>query len=229
MFPFLASILFNGLNAVIVWYGSVLAKQDKITVGGLTSFMLFMVQLIFNFIAISFAINNLFKLSGASQKIVEIMKTEPVVNYHGGGMIPDDRVVGELELRNLTFEYPTKKDVTILKNVSLKVQANQVVAIVGQSGCGKSSIISLIERFYDPKEGQVLFSGVDVKDLDCRWYKRQIAIVSQEPVLFAGSIRENICYGLDESEVTDADVEAACDKANALNFIQDKSIFPQGF
>ena len=162
-------------------------------------------------------------------KIVEIMKTEPVVNYHGGGMIPDDRIVGELELRNLTFEYPTKKDVTILKNVSLKVQANQVVAIVGQSGCGKSSIISLIERFYDPKEGQVLFSGVDVKDLDCRWYKRQIAIVSQEPVLFAGTIRENICYGLDESEVTDADVEAACDKANALKFIQDKTIFPQGF
>ena len=229
MFPFLASILFNGLNAVIVWYGSVLAKQDKITVGGLTSFMLFMVQLIFNFIAISFAINNLFKLSGASQKIVEIMKTEPVVNYHGGGMIPDDRVVGELELRNLTFEYPTKKDVTILKNVSMKVQANQVVAIVGQSGCGKSSIISLIERFYDPKEGQVLFSGVDVKDLDCRWYKRQIAIVSQEPVLFAGSIRENICYGLSESDVTDAEVEAACEKANALKFIQDKSIFPQGF
>ena len=66
----------------------------------------------------------MFKLSGASEKIVEIMKTKPVVNYIGGGMLPDDRVVGELELRNVSFEYPTKKDVTILKNVSLKVEAN---------------------------------------------------------------------------------------------------------
>ena len=73
---------------------------------------------------------------------------------------------------------------------------------MGTSGCGKSSIISLIERFYDPVEGEVLFSGVDIKDLDPRWYKNQIAIVSQEPVLFSGSIRQNICYGLDESKVT---------------------------
>lgn len=100
---------------------------------------------------------------------------------------------------------------------------------MGPSGCGKSSIIALIERFYDPKEGQVLFSGVDIKQLDARWYKRQIAIVSQEPVLFAGTIRENICYGLDTDEVTTEQLEEACRKANALNFIMDKSIFPDGF
>lgn len=86
--------------------------------------MLFMVQLIFNFIAISFAMTNLFKLSGAAQKIVEIMKTEPDIKYAGGGMIPEDRVVGELELRNVSFEYPTKKDVKVLKNVSLQVKVN---------------------------------------------------------------------------------------------------------
>ena len=78
-------------------------------------------------------------------------------------------------------------------------------------------------------EGQVLFSGVDVKDLDQRWYKKQIAIVSQEPVLFSGTIRENICYGMELDEVTNEMLEEACAKANALNFIKDTSIFPDGF
>lgn len=168
-------------------------------------------------------------MSGASEKIVEIMQQVPAVNYSGGVTIPADQVVGEIELKNVVFEYPTKKDVKICKNVSLKVKKNQVVALVGPSGCGKSSIISLIERFYDPIEGQVLFSGVDVKDLDARWYKRQIAIVSQEPVLFSGSIRENICYGLELDEVSEEQLRDACRKANALNFIMDKSVFPDGF
>ena len=75
----------------------------------------------------------------------------------------------------------------------------------------------------------MLFSGVDIAELDQRWYKRQIAIVSQEPVLFSGSIRDNICYGLEKEEMTTEHLEEACRKANALSFIQDKSIFPQGF
>ena len=103
------------------------------------------------------------------------------------------------------------------------------MALVGHSGCGKSSIIAMIERFYDPMEGQVLFSGVDIKDLDARWYKRQIALVSQEPALFAGTIRENISYGLSEDEATDELIKDACKKANALSFIEDKNVFPDGF
>jgi ABC-type multidrug transport system fused ATPase/permease subunit len=86
----------------------------------------------------------------------------------------------------------------VLKGVSLKIDnaKNRVVALCGTSGCGKSSIISLIERFYDPLEGQVLFNGKDIRTLDQRWYHEQVAIVQQEPVLFSGTIQENILFGL---------------------------------
>jgi ATP-binding cassette subfamily B (MDR/TAP) protein 1 len=80
----------------------------------------------------------------------------------------------------------------------------------------------LVERFYDPIEGGVFFSGVNIKDLDPRWYKNQIAIVSQEPVLFSGTIKQNICYGLDVENITEKELEEACSKANALTFISDK-------
>ena len=104
-------------------------------------------------------------------------------------------------------------------------QKNRVVALCGTSGCGKSSIISLIERFYDPWEGEVLFNGQNVKELNPRWYHKQIAIVQQEPVLFSGSVRENIIYGLELDDKTDAQIEAmiddACIQANAYDFLHD--------
>ena len=105
---------------------------------------------------------------------------------------------------------------------------------MGHSGCGKSSIVSLIERFYDPTDGKLLFEGCDLKDLDTRWYHQsQIALVQQEPILFSNSIRENICYGVDFSGMSEDQIQArlreACRKANALTFIEDKKLFPQGF
>ena len=136
-------------------------------------------------------------------------------------------------MRDVKFRYPTKDDVQVLKGVSFKVdnEKNRVVALCGTSGCGKSSIISLIERFYDPEEGEVLFNGRNIKDLDPKWYHNNIAIVQQEPVLFAGTIRENICYGLDLEGKTDEEIEAMMDDAtrqsNAYDFIHDRDQFPQ--
>ena len=87
----------------------------------------------------------------------------------------------------------------------------------------------MIERFYDPVEGQVLFDGVDIKKLNPKWYHKQIAIVSQEPVLFSGSIKENICYGLDVGTFDDATLDEACKMANAYDFIHDTDLFPEGY
>lgn len=84
-------------------------------------------------------------------------------------------------------------------------------------------MISLIERFYDPVGGEVLFSGVNIKELDPRWYKNQIALVAQEPILFAGTIRDNICYGLDQNLISEEDLNFACAQANALAFLDDKT------
>ena len=91
--------------------------------------------------------------------------------------------------------------------MSIDVKKNQIVALVGHSGCGKTSIVSLIERFYDPEEGKVLFSKKDIKDLDSKWYhQNQIALVQQEPILFSRSIKDNILYGVDLGNATEAEI-----------------------
>lgn len=142
---------------------------------------------------------------------------------------------GRIELKNVKFTYPTKKEVQVLKGITLEVEnsKNRVVALCGTSGCGKSSIISMIERFYDPEEGQVLFNGVDIKDIDPRWYHEQVSIVQQEPVLFSGTIRENILYGLSVDGLTEeqiiAKMDEACLSANAAEFIKDEKHFPLGY
>ncbi len=132
----------------------------------------------------------------------------------------------------MKFHYPTKPEVQVLKGIDLEIdnKRNRVVALCGTSGCGKSSIISMIERFYDPSEGEVLFNGVNIKDLDPRWYHEQVAIVQQEPVLFSGTIRENIIYGLDFDGVAEEEIlrriDEACKSANAYNFLQEADLFP---
>ena len=117
----------------------------------------------------------------------------------------------------------------MLKGLSIDVQKNKVIALVGHSGCGKSSVISMIERFYDPAQGQVFYDHNDVKTLEPKWYHQQVAIVSQEPVLFSGTIRQNITYGLQSTDYTEEDFLDACKGANAYNFINNKENFPDGF
>jgi len=108
-----------------------------------------MITLIFNFAIIGIVIGNVYKMIGASEKIVELMRYEPTVNSKGGAKPITQMEYGEIELKNVTFHYPSKPDVQVLKEINLKVEKNQVVALVGKSGCGKSSIISLVERFYE--------------------------------------------------------------------------------
>lgn len=130
-----------------------------------------------NFFMLSGAASNYFKLAGASKKIVAIMKDMPTINTRGGSQINENEVIGEVQLENVNFAYPTKLDVQVLKNFNLTVKKNTIVALCGESGCGKSSIIGLIQRWYEPQEGTVRFSGVDIKTLDPKWYKEHVAIV----------------------------------------------------
>ena len=124
-----------------------------------------------NFGILSGVAGNIFKVQGASEKITEYMKKVSGINTRGGDIIPEGQIDGSIEFRGVNFNYPTKPDVQVTKNLSLKVESGHVVALVGQSGCGKSSLIALIERFYDPNNGEILFSGRNIKDLDPRWYK----------------------------------------------------------
>jgi ATP-binding cassette subfamily B (MDR/TAP) protein 1 len=136
------------------------------------------------------------------------------------GLCPTVELRGEVEVRDVTFAYPSAPQHLVCQGYSLHVPAGATVALCGPSGSGKSTLIALIERFYDPQEGCVLLDSVDVRTLNVRWLRQQLGLVAQEPVLFMGSVAENIAYGKDGA--TRAEVEEAARLANAHSFIVGK-------
>lgn len=147
----------------------------------------------------------------------------------GDRVARDDRdaIQGTIEFRDVHFRYPTRPNVPVLQGLNLEVQPGQYIALVGPSGCGKSTTIALLERFYNPLAGGVFVDGRDIASLAVNDYRAFIALVSQEPTLYAGTIRENILLGAtDPSAVTDAQVEAVCREANIYEFILS---LPEGF
>jgi len=137
------------------------------------------------------------------------------------GAAPAARAAGRIELRDVHFAYPSRRELPVYQGLNLTIEAGQTVALAGPSGCGKSTVVSLLERFYDTDGGAVLLDGVDVKNLNVRWLRAQIGLVSQEPVLFAGTVRFNIAMGREGA--TQKEVEAAATLSNAAGFV---SSFP---
>ncbi|XP_045351001.1 ATP-binding cassette sub-family B member 5 [Leopardus geoffroyi] len=157
--------------------------------------------------------------SGAAHLFALLEKKPTIDSYSQEGKTPDT-CEGNIEFREVSFSYPCHQDVLILCGLSLSIEKGKTVAFVGSSGCGKSTSVHLLQRFYDPMKGQVLFDGVDAKELSVQWLRSQIAIVSQEPVLFDRSIAENIAYG-DNSRVVPLDeIKEVADAANIHSFIE---------
>ncbi|XP_044454474.1 ABC transporter B family member 9-like [Triticum aestivum] len=136
-----------------------------------------------------------------------------------------DELKGNIDFRHVSFNYPTRPDVVIFNNFTLHIPYGKTIALVGESGCGKSTVISLLERFYNPDSGTILLDGVEMKSLNINWLRKQTGLVSQEPVLFNDTIRANIAYGKD-GEVSEEEVIAAAKASNAHEFI---SSLPQGY
>ncbi|KAJ2829740.1 hypothetical protein FBU31_002634, partial [Coemansia sp. 'formosensis'] len=167
---------------------------------------------------------------GSAAKVFDIIDRkspiDPLDTEHGKKV---DRVRGEISFRDIHFSYPSRPDVPILRGFSLDILPGQKIALVGESGCGKSTTIGLIERFYDPAQGDVLIDGVNIKDLNIGTLRQRIGIVTQEPVLFSTSIMQNIKWGAvdpENSPPTDDEVVEAAKAANAHQFI---SQLPQGY
>lgn len=153
----------------------------------------------------------------AAYKMFETINRKPEIDaYDTRGKILDD-IRGDIELRDVHFSYPARPDEQIFSGFSLSIRNGTTAALVGQSGSGKSTVISLIERFYDPRAGDVLIDGTNLKDFQLKWIREKIGLVSQEPVLFSSSIKDNIAYGKDGA--TAEEIRAAAELANAAKFI----------
>ncbi|XP_074038788.1 ATP-dependent translocase ABCB1 isoform X2 [Leptinotarsa decemlineata] len=161
---------------------------------------------------------------GAAQKIFFVLDSEPKIVRNQNEGIKLRKFRSNITFQNVFFNYPTRPDVKILQGLNLQINCGETIALVGNSGCGKSTCIQLLQRFYDPIVGNIFLDDIDIRDLNPSWLKQKIGVVSQEPALFATSIAENIRYG--KLTATQAEIEEAAKKANAHKFI---SSLPHGY
>lgn len=163
---------------------------------------------------------------GAAAKLYETIDRVPTIDSQSDAGLKPEKCIGEISLEHVKFNYPSRPNVPIVKDLSITFPAGQTIALVGASGSGKSTVISLVERFYDPLEGTVRLDGVDLRELNVKWLRSQIGLVSQEPTLFATTIKGNVAHGLIGTKWEHAPedekmalIKEACIKANADGFI----------
>ncbi|CAN4117115.1 unnamed protein product [Withania somnifera] len=203
--------------ALLLWYGGYLVRHH-FTNGGLAIATMFAVMIGGLALGQSAPSMTAFaKARVAAAKIFRIIDHKPSVDKNAQTGLELDTVSGQLELKNVDFSYPSRPEIKILNNFNLIVPAGKTIALVGSSGSGKSTVVSLIERFYDPTSGQLLLDGNDIKTLKLKWLRQQIGLVSQEPALFATTIKENILLG--RPDATQIEIDEAARVANAHSFI----------
>ncbi|XP_064265165.1 ATP-dependent translocase ABCB1 isoform X1 [Passer domesticus] len=212
-----AFLLIYASYALAFWYGTTLILTDDYTIGKVLTVFFSVLIGAFSIGQTAPSIEAFASARGAAYTIFNIIDNEPQIDSYSETGYKPDHIKGNLELKNVYFNYPSRPDVEILKGLNLKINSGQTVALVGGSGCGKSTTVQLIQRFYDPKEGTVTIDGQDIKTLNVRYLREVIGVVNQEPVLFATSIAENIRYG--REDVTMEEIEKATKEANAYDFI----------
>ncbi len=198
-----------------IWVGGGLIVAGQMTTGALISFMLYALLVARGLRSGSRFSAEALRAVGAAAWVFELIDRRPTIPLEGGLRPPD--LDASIAFERTRFRYPARPDVEALKGIDLRIDAGEVVAIVGQSGSGKSTLLNLALRFYDPQEGRVLVGGFDVRDLDPSWLRGQIATVMQEPVLFSRTVGDNIRYGRPEAD--DRAVQTAAAWASALEFI----------
>ncbi|MGK4003987.1 ABC transporter transmembrane domain-containing protein [Sorangium sp. So ce1036] len=211
-----------GAAALVLWYGGRLVVAGSITLGALTSFLVYTLLVAVSLGGLGDLWAELMKATGAAERVFDLLDRAPAMPLSGG--VEPPAVQGALELERVTFSYPARRDAQVIRGIDLSVRPGEVIALVGSSGAGKSTIASLLLRLYDPDEGRILLDGRDLRALSPTWLRRQIGIVAQEPLLFATTLADNIRYGREGA--SDEEVEAAARAANAHDFILG---FPEGY
>ncbi|MEP7277163.1 MAG: ABC transporter transmembrane domain-containing protein [Bacteroidota bacterium] len=218
---FVAFMIFSvfGAIAFVIWYGAGLIQSGQLTVGSLVMFVVFSGFVGGTFAGFADMFSQLQKTLGATQSVREILRSKgEAIESSQTFVEPIYKLNGNVRFDQVAFSYPGRKEVPVLKDLSLSAVNGQQIAIVGPSGAGKTTIASLLLHFYEPDKGSVLFDDRPAAQFPLTQLRMQMALVPQEVILFGGSIRENITYG--KQGATEADIMEAAKKANAHEFIE---------
>ncbi|KAK8698726.1 hypothetical protein V6N13_114835 [Hibiscus sabdariffa] len=202
--------------ALIIWIGAIAVTSGKAKGGDVIAAVM---SILFGSVSLTFAapdIQIFNQAKAAGYEVFKVILRKPSISYDSRAK-EEFQISGNIELRDVYFAYPSRPEKPVLEGFSLSIPAGKMVALVGSSGCGKSTVISLVERFYDPSEGEILIDNHNIKDLDLKFLRKNIGAVSQEPSLFAGTIKDNIKVG--NMDASDQQVRDAAIMANAHSVI----------
>jgi len=216
-------LIFSGVVGVL-WVGARDVRMGMMTVGELVQFVIYAVMVAGSVGALSEIWGEIQRAAGATERLAELLGAKDNVSDPEFPAKLTRPVKGAIGFEDVTFHYPSRPGTSALEQVSLSIEPGETVALVGPSGAGKTTVIQLIQRFWDPESGRVTIDGMDLRSLDRADFRRAIALVPQDPVIFATSARENIRFG--RPEATDAEVEAAARAAHAHDFLE---ALPQGY
>ena len=217
---FVIFALFGGIVAV-GWYGATLVQSNEITVGELFSFVIYTSFIGGSIAGLGDIYTHIQRAIGASERLLEILEEGDEADVSSS---PPFKLQGKIEFEDVSFVYPSRRDFEVLKSLNFKIEAGEKVALVGQSGAGKSTIINLLLRFYPVEKGTIKVDDIAIRDFNLSAYRKNLSIVPQEVILFGGTIQENISYG--KPNATFEEIREAARQANALEFIES---FPDKF
>jgi ATP-binding cassette subfamily B protein len=210
-------LLFVGMSGML-WEGGQDVLSGRMTGGELGAFVFYAIMVGSGVATISEVWGEVQRAAGAAERLVELINTPSLIEDPGNNPAAKQSERPELRLEHITFAYPTRPDQAALQDFSLSIAAGKSLALVGPSGAGKSTVFELLQRFYDPQQGQVLLDGQDIRELGLRQLREHIALVPQQPALFTGDVRYNIAYG--KPGASDEEVYAAARAAHAHEFIE---------
>jgi ATP-binding cassette, subfamily B, bacterial len=219
---FIVVVLFGGLFFVL-WEGATMLQNKEITAGELIMFFTYTAIIGGAIAGLGSFYSELVGAIGATERVREILASDSEVTVKAVDILPEKRLKGNIEFKNVHFRYPTREDVEVLKGLNISIKSGQKVALVGPSGAGKSTIVQLLLKFYGCTEGAISVDGKDINEYEITDFRQNMAIVPQEVLLFGGTIRENISYG--KPNASEEEIIEAARKSNSWDFI---SQFPEG-